>query len=273
VPFIIYGTIAGVSVSKLFIAGIIPGLMLSAAMMAVIVAWALLRPDAAPRAERFTLAEKMKSLTGMLPFLGLMLLVLGSLYLGVVTPTEAGTVGAFLAFGLCLIRYRLSLNAVWQCVLETVTVTSFILLIVFGASLMTYVFDYLRLAKALVASVQTIEISRELAFLAIALVYIVLGMFLDSISLITMTVPVVFPLITALGFDPVWFGVCLVILVELGLITPPVGLNLFVLQGIGNVSLKEVVYGALPFFWIMTAGLVVLYVFPGIAIWLPQHMK
>lgn len=273
VPFIIYGTIAGVSVSKLFIAGIIPGLMLSAAMMAVIVFWALLRPAAAPRAERFTLAEKMKSLTGMVPFLGLMLLVLGSLYLGVVTPTEAGTVGAFLAFGLCLGRYRLPLSAVWQCVLETVTVTSFILLIVFGASLMTYVFDYLRLAKALVASVQTIEISRELAFLAIALVYIILGMFLDSISLITMTVPVAFPLITALGFDPVWFGVCLVILVELGLITPPVGLNLFVLQGIGNVSLKEVVYGALPFFWIMTAGLAVLYVFPGIAIWLPQHMK
>jgi len=273
VPFIIYGTLVGASVSKLFIAGILPGLMLAAFMMLAIFLWALVRPAAAPRAERYSLDEKVKSLQGVLPFLVVMALVLGSLYFGIVTPTEAGTVGAFLALALCLGRYRLSPVVIWQCVLETVTVTAFILMIVFGASLMTYVFDYLKLAKELVSSVQSIEISRTTTFLLVALVYIVLGMFLDSISLITMTVPVAFPLMMALGFDPIWFGVCLVILVELGLITPPVGLNLFVLQGIGNVSLKEVVYGALPFFVVMTIGLALLYLFPGIATWLPQHMN
>ncbi|MFO1188743.1 MAG: TRAP transporter large permease subunit [Alphaproteobacteria bacterium] len=273
VPFIIYGTLVGASVSKLFIAGILPGLMLAAFMMAAIFLWAMVRPAAAPRAGRYSLGEKVKSLRGVLPFLVVMVLVLGSLYFGIVTPTEAGTVGAFFALVLCLGRYRLPAIVIWQCVLETVTVTAFILMIVFGASLMTYVFDYLKLAKELVSSVQTIEISRTTTFLLVALVYIVLGMFLDSISLITMTVPVAFPLMMALGFDPIWFGVCLVILVELGLITPPVGLNLFVLQGIGNVPLKEVVYGTLPFFVVMTISLALLYLFPGIAIWLPQHMN
>jgi len=272
VPFIIYGTLVGVSVSKLFIAGILPGMLLAGAMMGVISLWALMRPEAAPRAGRYPMAEKMRSLVGVLPFVGLMGLVLGSLYLGVVTPTEAGTVGAFLALGLCVGRYRLGLRDIWRAVLETVTVTAFILLILFGASVVTYVFDYLRLAKSLVAGAQDVALPLEAVLVLVALVYLLLGMFLDSISLITMTVPVAVPLVAAMGIDPLWFGVCLVILVEMGLITPPVGLNLFVLQGIGNVPLKEVVQGALPFFAVMMLCLALLYLVPAIATWLPQRM-
>lgn len=273
VPMIIYGTLAGVSVSQLFIAGIIPGLLMAAAFMITVYLWAVISPKSAPRAKSFTAIEKLQALVGMLPFGTMMVFILGSMYLGIVTPTEAGAVGAILSLIICLVRRRISWGGFWDAILETLTVTAFILLIMFGASLMTYVFDYLRLAQSLVGAVTALKMSPAMVLLVVAIIYIVLGMFLDSISLITMTLPVVFPMMTAIGFDPVWLGILLVVLVEIGLITPPVGMNLFVLQGVGKVAMKEIVYGTIPFFIVMVLAIPVFYVWPEIVLWLPTNMK
>ncbi len=273
VPLIIYGTLAGVSVSQLFIAGVIPGLLMAAAFMATVFLWAVVSPQSAPRAASFTAGEKLRALRGIVPFLAMMVLILGSMYLGIVTPTEAGAVGAIMAFVVCLGRGRLSWRGFWDSILETLTVTAFILLIMFGASLLTYVFDYLRLAQSLVGAVKALDMSAAMVLLLVALIYIVLGMFLDSISLITMTLPVVFPMMVASGFDPVWLGILLVVLVEIGLITPPVGMNLFVLQGVGKISMKEIVYGTIPFFFVMLLAIPLFYAWPEIVLWLPANMK
>lgn len=273
VPLIIYGTLAGVSVSQLFIAGIIPGLLMAAAFMATVFLWAVLRPQAAPRAESFTAAEKLHALVGMVPFLVMMVTILGSMYLGIVTPTEAGAIGALLALLTCIVRRCMTWSSFWESVLETLTVTAFILLIMFGASLMTYVFDFLRLAQSLVGAVKALDMSAVWVLVVVALIYIVLGMFLDSISLITMTLPVVFPMMTSVGFDPVWLGIILVVLVEIGLITPPVGMNLFVLQGVGKISMKEIVAGVMPFFFVMLLAIPVFFAWPELVLWLPANMK
>lgn len=273
VPLIIYGTLAGVSVSKLFVAAVLPGLILTVLFMAAILVWATVAPQAVPAAGSFTWRERLSSLRGTAPFALLIFCVLGSLYLGIVTPTEAGAVGAFMAAALCIARRRFGLSMMWSSVLETVVVTGFILLIVFNAALLTFIIDYLRVSQLLLSSIAEFDVAPIAIFLVICAFYIVLGMFLDSISLITLSLPVVFPLIVSLGFDPVWFGIVLVILVEIGLITPPVGLNLFVLQGLGKVPLKDVALGALPFAIIMVAFVVVLYAFPDTVTWLPEHVR
>lgn len=273
VPLIIYGTLASVSVSKLFIGAIVPGLLMTLAFMVVILVWALLAPGAVPKGEPAPWSERMDALAGTAPFGALILAVLGSLYFGVVTPTEAGAVGAFLAALLCLVRGRLSGRMAWSAILETVVVTGFILLIVFTAALLTFVFDFLRISQTILSTAAASGLSPFAIFLVLCVFYIVLGMFLDSISLITLTLPVVFPLIVKLGLDPVWFGIVLVILVEIGLITPPVGLNLFVLQGIGKVSMKDVAIGAAPFGCVMVLFLLLLYAVPEIVTWLPRHVR
>ncbi|MDP4534098.1 TRAP transporter large permease subunit [Marinobacter salarius] len=273
VPLIIYGTLASTSVSKMFMAAVIPGIILAAAFMAVIFCWSLLNPDAAPRSGGSSWTERARATKGILPFALLMLIILGSLYLGVVTPTEAGAAGALLSLAICLSRSEFTLRAVWNSVLETVSVTAFILLIVFGASLLTYVFDYLRLAHFLVGIVTESAIPVGAVLIALAAIYILLGMFLDPISLMTMTLPVVLPMLVSLGVDLVWFGIALVIVVEIGLITPPVGLNLFVLQGVGRIALKEIVYGVFPFALAMLTSLLLFYLVPELVTWLPENAK
>jgi TRAP-type C4-dicarboxylate transport system permease large subunit len=153
-------------------------------------------------------------------------------------------------------------------------VTSFLLLIVVGASILSWVFDFLRLPRTMVTVVEAAELAPWLVMAAIGLIYVVLGMFIDPISMMLMTLPVTFPIVAAMGFDAIWFGIALVLMIEVGLITPPVGIVLFVLRGIGeSVPLKEIVYGVLPFVFIILAFLVVLYLFPEIVAWLPSRME
>lgn len=273
VPLIIYGTLAGVSISKLFIGAVIPGLLLTALFMAGILTWAFISPRSVPAAGRVTWQERIASIGGTGPFALLILCVLGSLYLGIVTATEAGAIGALMAALLCAWRRSFNATMVWESLLETVIVTGFILLIVFSASLLTFIFDYLRVSQILLEGIAGYALSALGVFAILCVFYIVLGMFLDSISLITLTLPVVFPLVVSMGYDPVWFGIVLVILVETGLITPPIGLNLFVLQGLGKVPLREVAYGALPFVFLMIAFLAILYAVPEIITWLPEYVR
>jgi tripartite ATP-independent transporter DctM subunit len=275
VPMIIYATTVGVSIVELFLAGILPGLLMMALFMAVILGWVWLRPDAAPRLppdQRLTLTRE--ALIDSLLVLLLIGMVVGALYGGIATASETGAVGAAAALLFCVLRRRLSPAMLWRCLEETVIVTAFIFLIVVGASILAYGFDFLKVSQQVMALATEAGLDRWLIFLAIVAVYVVLGMFLDSISMLVLTLPVVFPLTQSLGFDPIWLGVILVIMAEVGLITPPVGMNLFVLQGIArNVPLGTIAAGALPFLGAMLVTVLLLCLWPGIALVLPATLR
>jgi len=275
VPMIVYGSAVGVPVATLFIAGILPGILMTALFMAVIAAWAIWRPADAPRIRP---GEGPQLAPGAALDIGavvlLILLVIASLYAGLATPSEVGALSAFASFLLCLARGRLGRGTVFAALVETVNVTSFVFLIVVGASVLTFGFDYLKVSQGLMTAATSLDVDRWVVFAIITAMYIVLGMFLDSISMIVLTLPVVFPLIKLLGFDPVWFGIILVVMAEIGLIHPPVGMNLFVLQGIGRgVPITTIAIGALPFLGVMFVTVFLLCVFPEIALWLTAHLK
>ena len=274
IAMIIYGSTVGAPVATLFIAGIVPGALLALSFMGVVFVWALIDRNAAPRGERFSWRARFAALLDILPIALLIGAVLGVLYAGVATPTEAGAMGAMAALAICYFRRRLDRVVLLEVLLETVRVTAFLFLIIVGAAILTHSFDYLRLPKILVEAVTAADLSPLLVMIAISLVYIVLGMFIDSISMMVMTLPVIFPVVVGMGFDPIWFGVVVVILMEIGLITPPVGMNLFALRGIGErASMTDIVHGVIPFALIMVLGVVLLYWQPGLATWLPATMR
>jgi tripartite ATP-independent transporter DctM subunit len=275
VPLIVYGSATGVPIATLFIAGILPGILMTALFMAVIAAWATWRPAAAPRIRPGdALRLEPGAALDIAAVVLLILLVIASLYAGLATPSEVGALGAFASFALCLARGRIGRDMVLAALAETVNVTSFVFLIVVGASVLTFGFDLLKVSAALMSAATGVDVDRWVVFAVILAVYVVLGMFLDSISMIVLTLPVVFPLVKALGFDPVWFGIILVIMAEVGLVTPPVGMNLFVLQGIARgVPIGVIAIGALPFLGAMLLTVLLLCFFPAIALWLTAHLK
>ena len=275
IAMIVYGSLASVPVTDLFMAGVVPGLLLMVLFAAVVCAWIVLRPQDAPAARSYTLEEKWQSMRGVAPFLLLMAAVLGTLYLGIATPTEAGAVGAVAALVLCALRGKLGRKVLLDTLEETALVTSFLLLIAVGASQMSYVMDYLSMPAQLVDYIKGLQLSSGVLLLCIVLTYLVLGMFIEPISMVLMTLPVMMPLVHAIGWDPLWFGIVLVLLVELGLITAPVGMILFVLEGVaeGRARLKDISIGAVPFVLIMLFAVVIFYWFPSVVTWLPRVMS
>lgn len=274
IAMIIYGSTVGAPINVLFIAGIVPGLLLATAFMTAALVWSLAVPGAAPRADAYSWREKLRSLGNIAPFTTVIVAVLGSLFLGIATPTEAAAIGVAMALALCVVFRRFSWRMLYETAVETVSVTSFILLIVVGASILSWVFDYLRLPHALVSLVKDAHVAPWLVVVLVSSIYIILGMFIESISMMLMTIPVTFPLMIALGFDPIWFGIYLVIMVESGLITPPVGIVLFVLRGVsGDVPLREIAYGALPFVGILLAFVALMFFVPELIAWLPRLME
>lgn len=275
IAMIIYGSIVGVPVTRLFMAGIIPGFLLAAAFMGLVLIWSLARPDAAPRATHSVpMGEKLRALWSIFPVILLIGGVLGTLYAGIATPTEAAAVGALGAFLLCGTRGRLNWETISQSLAETAKVTAFLLFIVVGAAILSYIFDFVQLASELVRAVQAAGLTPWVTMFMVGVVYIVLGMFMDPISMMVMTLPVVYPLVSAMGFDPIWFGIILVILIEIGLMTPPVGMNLFVLQGVNpGAKATDIMTGAMPFIVVMLLMLVLLSVFPQIVTWLPETVR
>lgn len=274
IAMIIYGSTVGAPINKLFIAGIVPGLLLAAAFSFGALIWSLAIKGAAPKGDRYTMREKLASLRSIIPFLGVMTVVLGSLYTGIATATEAGALGVAMALVLCLMYRKFSWSMLYETALETVGVTAFLLLIVVCAASLSWVFDYMKIPLTVVELIKSSDVAPWMIIALVSLIYLVLGMFVESISMMMMTLPVTFPLVTALGFDPIWFGIYLVIMIELGLITPPVGMVLFILRGVsGNVPLKEIAYGTLPFIGIILGFVAVIYAFPGLIAWLPNRME
>jgi tripartite ATP-independent transporter DctM subunit len=273
IPMIIYGSTVGAPVNVLFIAGIVPGLTLALLFMIVAFVWST-TVRAAPRGRRYAMSEKLRSLVNVLPFVAVIGAVLGSLYAGVATPTEAGALGAAMSALLCVAFRRFSWRMLYDSAVQTAIVTSFIMLIVVGAAILSYVFDYLKIPRILVDTIKDAHVAPWLVIALVSLVYLILGMFVESISMILMTLPVAFPLVTALGLDPIWFGIYLVVMVELGLITPPVGMVLFVLRGVsGDVPLKDIATGALPFVAVILAFVAIMFAFPEFIAWLPSKVS
>lgn len=270
---IVYGAFVGESIGQLFIAGIFPGIALAGLFMTYIGIMSIMRPQLAPVRRKISPKAVLLSVKDILPLLTLMFLVLGTIYLGLATPTEAAAMGALGAVMFCAIYRRLTWQALKAAALGTVNVTCWMMFIVVGAYVLAMGLSFLRVPPNLVKWVTGLGISREYVFVVLCLLYIVLGCFMDGLSMILLTLPVVYPVMMALGFDSVWFGIILVILQEMGQITPPVGLVLFVIHGISGAKyLRDIIVGSLPFFLCMTVMVAMLYVFPQLALWLPSQM-
>lgn len=265
IAMIIYGPLAGVPVTQLFVAGIVPGLMMILTFALVAFIWVTLSPSAAPKGHVYPWRERFKSLKGVIPFLLLMALVLGSLYAGIATPTESGAIGVLGAILISFFRGSLNFTEFMGACEEAILTTSFLLMIAVGASVMSFAIDYLQMPHALVGFIDAMSLSDLWLFVAIVILYFVLGMFVEPISMVLITLPIILPVISAAGWDPLWFGIILVMLVEIGLITPPIGMILYVLAGVskGKATLAQVAKGALPFVFIYLVMVFFFYAFPG----------
>jgi len=274
IPLIVYGTTVGASVSRLFIAGILPGILLMMAFMAVSAVWSMQKGAVPVEREKSHEPITGQQIIGTLGITFLLGIVIFSLYFGIATPTETGAVGSVAALLIVILSGKYSHENFISALIETIKVTSFILLIIVMANLLSYSFDILQLSQRLMQNVLNYTVDRFMVFLVICLFYIILGMFLDSISMMVLTLPIIFPLVVELGFDPIWFGIIVVVLAEIGLITPPVGMNLFVLGGIDHrVDSRSILLGVLPYLFMMLAFIAVLYVFPGIVTALAYHVS
>jgi C4-dicarboxylate transporter DctM subunit len=274
IPMIIYAALVEQSVERLFIAGVLPGVLMSLVFMAYIWVHVTLRPALTPReAAHATWAERLGALKGVAPMAVLILLVLGSIWLGYATPTEAAAVGASAAIGMSLLARRLTWHVFVDSVASTVRTTCMVLFIIVGAQILSYALVRTGASRALTAWVVGLGLSRWLLFAIIVVLYVFLGCIIDGVSMMVLTLPILYPIVIAAGFDPIWFGIVLVIMIELGGITPPVGLNMFVIQGIsGGRPMSEVVRGSLPFGVMMLVVLVLISMVPGLVTWLPTHL-
>ncbi|MBU3748510.1 MAG: TRAP transporter large permease [Burkholderiales bacterium] len=271
---IVYGVAAEVSISKLFIAGVFPGILLSVLFSGYIIFWAWRYPDQIPKADSDpSLLEKLKASSSLVPVLLLIAAVLGSIYAGIATATEAAALGVVGALLLSLLQGSLSWASFKESLLGATRLYCMIALILAGAAFLTLSMGYIGLPRHLAEWIGGLGLSRFELIVALMFFYILLGCFLDGISMVVLTMGVIMPTVQAAGIDPIWFGIFIVFVVEMAQITPPVGFNLFVLQGMTGRQLTYVAKVTLPFFGLMIIALLILYVVPELATWLPAQMK
>lgn len=270
--FIIYGFLTEESIAKLFIAGLLPGLMLSVMFLFAIFILCKRNPDLGPPGPPFTWRERFIALKGVLGMLILFILVFGGLYVGVFTPSEAGAAGACGAFIITVAARRLKLGSLINALKDTLKTSCFIMTMIIGANIFNSFLATTGLTSGFSEWVTTLDLHRYLILSGILFIYIPLGMFLDIGAVILLTVPIFIPPLKALGFDPIWLGVLIAVVAETGFMTPPVGLNAFVVHGVTHVPLGQIFRGTLPFALIMILGLVILTIFPQISLFLPGVM-
>ncbi|TXH71928.1 MAG: TRAP transporter large permease [Thiothrix sp.] len=274
INMIIYGAMTNTSVGKLYAAGVIPGLLLTALFMLVVVVVCLWKPAYAGTSEPPSpMRDKLKRLLDLVPPLGVIGLVMGSIYAGWATPTESAAIGVVISVLLCAAYGRLSIRMLNESVLTTLTITAMIMVIAASAFFLNFVLGMMGVPDKLTSFVTGLNASPGQIILILTLLYLLLGCFLDALAMIVGTIPIVFPIVVALGIDPVWFGIFLVIMAELALITPPVGMNLYVVQGVrGEGNIIDVIYGVLPFLIIMLVLVALIWFYPAIVMWLPGQM-
>lgn len=272
VALIIFGLLAEVNIGRLLISGIIPAILITLTIMATIYFLVWQDPTRAPGTKSVPWRERFALLWQVSPMVILFSIVTGTIYLGVASPTEASAFGAFGAFVLALIRRRITPETLYKTLLRACHGTCMIITILVGASIFGYFFTLTHVTQDLVAWVGTLPTSRWIIITLILCGYIVLGSFMDQIAILVLTVPIVIPLIKTLGFDPIWFGVIKIVTAEVGMITPPVGLNCFIVARYANRPVAEVFRGTLPHFIAHLIAIAILVAFPSIILWLPSQM-
>jgi C4-dicarboxylate transporter DctM subunit len=269
---IIYAVIANVPLGRLFIAGIIPGTILALMLAAVTIILCLRNPKLGPPAGSVPWTVRFSSLTRVWPVIVVMVAILGSIYLGIATPTEAAGVGCTAILIVAIAAYGLRLKGLLGAARESAMLNAMLMFIMVGASFFSYVIGSSSLAEKLTGLVTTLEIHPILVIVGIQFLLLILGCFIDGITIMLLTIPIFVPLIEALGFDPLWFGILYVVNMEIALITPPMGINLFLTRNVFNVQTGELLRGIIPFLIVLIIFLFILVAFPEMSLWLPSLM-
>ena len=270
---IIYGVTVQESIAKLFIAGILPGIMIAVIFMLYVVFWSLLNKKIMPKSfENFSFFQKIKKSKQLLPVIILILGVIGSIYTGIATATEAASLGVVGALILSYFQKSLNLKTFKESLLGATKTSCMIAFILAGSSFLSLAMGFTGLPRNLAIWIQNMDLSPYILIFVLMVFYIILGMFLDGISAVVLTMAIIEPMIRQAGFDMIWFGIFLVVVVEMAQITPPVGFNLFVLQGMANKDMSYIAKSAFPLFLLMILAVIIIIIFPEIALWLPQQM-
>lgn len=272
INLIIYGLITDTSVPELYLAGILPGVILSSLFVLIILIACVFRPEWGGERVQTSWSERIRVLPDLIPPLMLFAVVVGSIYAGVATPTEAASVGVCFALILSAWNRSLSFKMLREAFEGTMRTTAMIMLIILAAVFLNFILGFIGLTQALIAFIDHLGLTPLQTMILIVIFYLILGMFMETLSMLLTTVPIIFPLVTKMGYDPVWFGILITVLMEAGLITPPIGVNLYVVHGIREQGgqFNDVAYGAIPFVLMMIAMIVLLIAAPEIALFLPQ---
>ena len=274
VVFIIYGIMTEQSIGKLFMAGIVPGILLAGLFILAIVIWVHLSPEVAPLGPRTDFRSRMASLSGLIETLLLFLLVMGGLFLGFFTPTEAGAVGAMGSILIALFRKNLTWKGFIQSLFETTRISCMILVIVAGATIFGHFLAITRIPFDIAEWVTALNLPAYMIMGMIIMVYLLGGCVIDALALIMLTVPIFYPVVVSLGYDPIWFGVVIVLVTQIGVITPPVGVNVYVVSGVArDIPLHVIFKGVIPLLAALIVATLLMLPFPQIALFLPSMMR
>lgn len=271
INLIIYGLLTDTSVPQLYLAGFIPGFLLALLFMATIIIACSIRPKWGGTPVDTSWDQRIRSLVHLLPPLGIFIVVVGSIYVGLATPTEAASLGVVASLGLAAVTRSLSIDMLRQAVEGTMRTTAMVMLIILAAIFLNFVLAAIGLTQALAQFIFELGLTPTETLLAVIAFYLILGCFMETLSMLLTTTPLIVPIIVQLGYDPVWFGILMMVMLETALITPPIGVNLYVVQGVrGRGSMNDVIVGTLPFVATMFVMIALLVIFPQLALWLPQ---
>ncbi|MGJ9385046.1 TRAP transporter large permease [Salipaludibacillus sp. CF4.18] len=274
VILILYGILTMEPIGELLVAGIIPGIVNMLLFMVVVYLWVKKDPSAGPPSEKSTWSTKFRSLSKVWPFMVLFLMTIGGIYLGVFTPTEAGAVGSFGALILSLVTRRLNIKKLMESLGESTRLSAMIFLILIGADIFSQFLSISRIPAQITAFVNGLDWSPLMIMVMILLVYFVLGLFLEGIAILVLTLPVIYPLVVQLGFDGVWFGVIMVMVMNIGLITPPLGISVYIISGVmKDISIERIFKGVIPMVIAMIVAVILFIAFPELITFLPQLMR
>ena len=274
INMVVYGVLTSTSIPQLYLAGFIPGFLLAALFMLTIMIACLIKPEWGGLRIEVSWAERFRCLPDLIPPFVLFLIVIGSIYAGWATPTEAASLGVVATLALAAINRRLNMKVLLLAFEGTMRSTAMIMLIFVGAFFLNFVLSAIGLSREITNLITALKLSPLETMVAIVIFYLVLGCFMETMAMMITTVPIIVPIIIAMGYDPVWFGIIIIILVEIAMITPPVGVNLYIVQGIRREgSLNQVIIGALPFVITMLVMITILIAFPDLAMWLPNMWK
>jgi tripartite ATP-independent transporter DctM subunit len=277
VVLIVYGILTEQSIQELFVSGILPALLLTVLFIAAIAIKCHFSPELGPKGESFTLKEKLHSLTGLIDTLLVFLLVVGGLFVGLFTPTEAASVGVFGVLSIGIIRRQITFKGFVKSLHETLTTSCMVLFLIAGAVVFGKFLAVTRIPFDIAIWIGSFDLPPYAIMAMIIAIFFIGGCFMDSLALIMLTIPVFFPIVIDLGYDPIWFGIIIVLITEMGVITPPVGINVYVVYGVskevvGDISLESIFKGIIPFLCAIVVGIVLLFIFPQIILFLPNLM-